>query len=311
MQFIRPTHKFIDELDTLNSDFNTQIASSISDVCAACSWTKEDLHRMVPGIEAEQWKRYAQKSYTKIRPAHVVAALSWISQVSMSTILRGRKLNHFWDSAPSNSLKAIAQSGQMNTNTFDFFVRETLPYVRLKVSERQAILTRLKRIEQPYNDQFFAPRPLDIEHFARDYYRSTSIAIQRAREKNRLSVADMAHALSISESVYRRFENPNEKKKHVDAALAFRFKNTFHIDDSTQLLAHMQDFPQFYWARKIQEERELILKPLFLEQSEEYVTQLTDRAKMLLSHQKITDLSKSLHETQKVAEQNVLRVCSM
>jgi transcriptional regulator with XRE-family HTH domain len=292
MKFTLPTDEQLLKLDLLDQDFHSQIACAFNIVYNLHGWKKEDLHRFIPGVAAEQWKRYGQQSYTKMRPAHIVAIISWLSQVSMPAILRGKKVSHYWENAPTNSINVIARASLMNLETFDFFVRQTLRYAVISQTDKTTIISQLDNSANETSRGYLAPTPLKIDDFAEDYYKSSSKALRMFRANNALTMSDMARALGTSISAYRHLENERKPKKYVDSLLAFRFKNAFKVEDTTTMLTYMEKYPEFYYARKNQEFREKIMKPLLINKSNLYAEELSERAKTLLCHQNIQTVRK-------------------
>jgi hypothetical protein len=58
------------------------------------------------------------------------------------------------------------------------------------------------------------------------------------------------------------------------------------------MLTYMEKYPEFYYARKNQEFREKIMKPLLINKSNLYAEELSERAKTLLCHQNIQTVRK-------------------
>lgn len=301
MKLHKPTRELLKRLDALDQSFNSQIAASINEVYNVHGWTKDDLHALIPGIEPEQWRRYAQQSYTRMRPAHVVGALSWISQVSMTAILRGKKVAHFWNDAPQNSIYVIARCGMMDGKNFEFYIHSVLKHHPITECEKKTIFSLLDKIECPYDAEYFAPLQLDIEAFAEDYYTSSAIAIREVRIAYNLTMSNVAEVLGVTTATYRRLEDIHEPKRYIDSLLAFRFKNAFQIEDTTGMLAYMEKFSGFYNARKIQEAREQILKPLLVGQDVEYANYLATLAENILKCQKAVEGSRYARSKDKSA----------
>ena len=76
----------IDNLNKCFSTFDTDIAISISYVRRAQGLSFRELENRMTGINSSTLKRYLQPSYSSVRPLHVVAALSWVMMVPMTSL---------------------------------------------------------------------------------------------------------------------------------------------------------------------------------------------------------------------------------
>ena len=260
-----PSAREIAVLDTYEIEFPRQIAFALRWIYDIHGWSGRDLESLIPGVKASVWQRYAQPAYQKSRSLHVVAALSWVSQVTMSAILYGDRIAQYWPGASRSKVELFIYSGLMGADEFRYFISKILHFIEpgtvRQLRERWAALLEADTDEKAIS----APHPLDITAFGRDYYLSVAHVLREFRKQNNLSLENMAMVLGVSDRRYASFENTDNPPQTMGLHLAARLKLAFHIPDTVPFLSMMKAFPGFANARAIQQQRELMLLQLFSE----------------------------------------------
>lgn len=258
-QYRLPSAKELDALDKYEVEFPRQVAFALRWIYDMHRWSGVDLERKIPGVKASVWQRYAQPAYSKARSLHVVAALSWVSQVSMSAILYGDRIAQYWSGVSREKIELFIFSGLMGESEFDYFVKKIFNYFpQAEVECRNEFSVYLKSVSS-FDQSPHALLPLDIEAFGRDYYRSIALTLRAFRATHGLSVEDMALVLNLSDVRYRAIENVDHPPKALSLHLAARLKLAFHIPDTVPFLSQMSLFPGFGRAREIHQAREILL----------------------------------------------------
>lgn len=268
-------------LDQYETEFPRQIAAALKWVYKVHGWGGKDVEKMIPGMKAELWRKYGQPSHPKNRSLHAVAALSWVSQVSMSAILYGDRIAQYWPTASREKIEIFIYAGLMGNNEFEYFVHQLMELECLPHSNKNAFLESLANIKVYPDARYLAPYPLDLEEFGADYYRSIAITIKAFRVSQGFSVSDMALGLNLSEKQYMAIENEDNPPKTLNLLLAPRLKLAFKIPNTVPFLSKMTKFHGFELARNIQQERELLLLSMLHNAVPQDLTVISQIAKQL------------------------------
>lgn len=281
-----PSAEELQRLDDFEEEFPLQIARAIRWIYDIHDWNGEDVEKRIPGVKASVWQRYAQPAYTKSRSLHSIAALSWISQVSMSAILYGDRIARYWPDTTRNKIKIIIYSGLMGHEEFQYIMDKLLAISPNKVDLNRDSLAYLEYFKSNYKyEHVAAPAQLDIEAFARDYYRSIAVTLKTFRESRNMRVTDMAITMNISDAKYRKIENANPPPKVISLHLAARFKLAFKIPNTVPFVSDMRDFPGFALSRSLHQARELILLELLKGVDEKAVAEIAMSCRQLTNIQ--------------------------
>ncbi len=257
-----PTTDTLQQLDRYDEEFAAQIAFALRWIYSLLGWNGATLEKAIPGVKASVWQRYAQPAYPKSRSLHVVAALSWVSRVSMSAILYGDRIARYWPGVSRDLIEVFLYSGLMGKLEFHYFVERLLRDRPELAQFRRLSEAHFAEREPAHDNEYKAPEPLDIEAFGRDYYLSVAQMLTHFRTANGFSVADMAIALNISDSRYQKLEDVEQPPKAISLHLAARLKLAFKIPNTVEFLSHMRAYPGFSRARALQQDRELLLLAL-------------------------------------------------
>lgn len=268
------------KLDELEKVFNAECAESIKWIYSLQQWKPEQLEARIPKVKSSVWKGYGQKGYKNNRSLHVLAALSWLSQVTMSALYLGSNIEQFWQGVSRNVIETIVYSGLLTPSQFYYLVlqmREKNTSQGFKVAN---IDDRLDRANRYIDTEFLMPQVLDLDEFKKDYYRSVAISLRKFRLENNLSIDTMAHVLNITPNRCRSFEDPTYPVSiplyvAMRLRLGFQLNGTLmkdesenchrstgiacEIKDTVSFIENMEVFPGFVIAREIQQLREEII----------------------------------------------------
>lgn len=225
-------------------------------------WTPERISRRILGLKASTWRKYSQKSHAS-RSLHSLAALSWLGQVSMSVFYLGTDVHSFWPGASNQAVEISVCTGVLPANHFELFVKTM--FQKLNVSSNatlEKIELCLSELTEFEDSQFLMPQRLDLMEFKLDYHQAIAIGLRHARKKYGLTTEQVSWVLNVSQGVYESYESPGPGLE-IPASLAMRLKFGFRLDDTASLLAGMQKYKGFYYARKVQQIREQIIFTLY------------------------------------------------
>ncbi|WP_028882323.1 hypothetical protein [Teredinibacter turnerae] len=242
--------------------FKVGVGHALAFIYREQRWTPEKIAARIRGLRPGTWRGYAQPGYANNRSLHVVAAFSWLSQVSMLALLKGSLIRMHWDGMDEHSVSAILHMCQLTRNHFFMLVEIMLDKLKeMGVAPPVGLQEKIAAVCDSSND-FLAPQVLDLEAFRADYYASTGAVIRGFRERTGYTVEQMAHVLGVNEERYLSFETPDQNT-NIPIQTAFRLKLGFHMADTTGFLVEMKEFPGFYRSRKVQQMRDEIIFELF------------------------------------------------
>ncbi len=253
-----PDKNEIRRLNDYQDAFNRECAGAIKWIYKVQKWKSKELERKIPGVPASVWRAYGQQGYGSARSLHICAALSWLTQITMSAYYYGNKIESFWPEVDSDVIECIAYSGLLPTELFEYLIQQLL--LKAGGAQNNNGFTRqsLDQLAQYPNDHFLMPDVLNIDAFKRDYYYSVAINLRKFREHNGLRKEDMAFVLAIPVGKYETFEDP-EKPTAIPLYAAMRLKLGFQIENTVSFTDHMREFNAFTNARNIQQLREAVI----------------------------------------------------
>ncbi|TVZ39397.1 helix-turn-helix protein [Alteromonadaceae bacterium 2753L.S.0a.02] len=256
------TQKEINAINERETAFKEGVGHALAWIYRQQCWSPEKIARRIKGLKPGTWRAYAQASYPNNRSLHVIAAFSWLSQVSMLALLKGTLIQTHWDTMDEHSLCALLHSSLLSKKQFYalmMFLANDLEELGVKLTA--LFWDRLAEVSN-YPDDFMAPRELDLEEFRADYYESTGFVLRALREKSGYSIEQMAEVIGVSEERYLGYENP-DRSTNIPVQAAYRLKLGFHLKDTTGFLVKMHRFPGFFKARKVQQLRDELIFELF------------------------------------------------
>lgn len=250
--------------DTLvfKKDYAEQISYAIQWIYDIHGWTGRDIAKRITGIAPELWDNYANPNFREERQLHLIAALSWVSQVSMSAIHYGRRIQSYWKDASPDTIEILLYGNLLGAREFRFFISEITAHFPIDESLRDIFFNRLNDMERRHSAPYLAPVELDIDAFAEDYYRSIAMGLQFFRQKKTLEQEEVAKVLGMSATEYQAIENIHQPVKSLPVSYAARFRIGFNLAKTVQFTAQMSRFSGFCLSRTIQEQRELFLLEL-------------------------------------------------
>lgn len=242
--------------------FKQGVGAALSWIYRQQNWTGTKIAKRIRGLKPDTWRCYGQPAYQNNRSLHIVAAFSWLSQVSMLALLKGSFIQKHWDGMDEHSVSALLHMCLLNRKHFYMLICIMIDALTtLGFDAPNNIFTKLAEVCE-YPDNFLAPLVLDLESFKMDYYRSTGLAIAALRENFGFSVEEMAFVLGITVDRYYSYENPDHST-NIPVQTAYRLKLGFHLPDTTSFLVEMKEYPGFFHARRVQQLRDEIVFSLF------------------------------------------------
>ena len=247
-----------EELDAINQyedAFNAECGLAIGWVFKTVGWRDEQLAQRIKGVPATTWRNYRLASYRKNRSIHVIAALAWVSQVSMSAMYYGKNIQKYWAGVDHSVIEAVVHSGLLPLDLFEAYTKSISRAVGKEVLESDEISRAFSELEQYEEVDFLAPDALNIDDFRQDYYKSVAVSLRNIRDCNDFSREQMAHIFDVSFNRYLSFENPDSDTR-VPLFLGVRLKQGFPGLNTVDFTRHMTAFPGFSSARIVQQLRE-------------------------------------------------------
>ncbi|ABU71960.1 hypothetical protein [Vibrio campbellii] len=251
----------IQMLDSQLASIDSDIAVSLSFVRRAQGLTFSDLEQRTSGLKGSTLKRYMQQSYHSMRPIHVVAALSWVMMVPMTSFYYALKVGEYYRGMDKNAIKVLYCIGRLPTEQFELYLQIVANLMTQEAKEQfqQYHSQLLSTIDLPNSyEELLPPSVLDVNEFAIDYYRSAAITVKRFRLENNISIELMARVLGLSDYQYMVLEDVN-KVRDFSVAIGFRVKLGLHLDSHASFTSEMQQFPQFHQLRQFQHVRDSLV----------------------------------------------------
>jgi len=232
-------------------------------IYAQQKWRGKHIAERILGMSASTWDQYAQPSYPKKRSLHAVACFSWLSQVSMTALYLGTKIEQHWPGANTDSIRAIVYSGMLPKQQFSSLVDVFVDQLSIQGTNIKGEIAELMAKLNEHNDKsFLMPERIDLDEFKLDYYGSVAIKLHEFRSNYGISLEEISHVLGVTVPKYLSYENP-DLSTTIPLHLGMRLKFGFNLKDTTQLLGEMKVFPGFHRARQIQQLREDVIFSLF------------------------------------------------
>lgn len=251
----------IHKMDTLLQNIDTDMAVSMSYVRRSQGISFKQLEQRFSGINGSTLKRYMQQSYPSMRPIHVVAALTWVMMVPMTSFYYGLKMKEQFRGMDDKAIEALLCIGRLPSDQFKLYLE--LVANLMNEDDRVAFLRFKSELESQtgllsnYNE-LLPPPVLDIHEFAIDYYRSVAITVKRFRLQHNIPLETIARVLGISEYQYQILEDVN-KVRDFPVAIGFRVKLGFHLSSHVNFTSEMRQFPEFHQLRQVQHVRDALI----------------------------------------------------
>ncbi|EOY4513400.1 hypothetical protein ABMX68_02125 [Vibrio vulnificus] len=251
----------IEKMDMLLKSIDTDMAVSMSYVRRAQGVSFEQLESRFSGINGSTLKRYMQQSYPSMRPIHVVAALTWVMMVPMTTFYYGLKMKEQYRGMDDKAIEALLCIGRLPSDQFNLYLE--LVANLMDEATRQEFLAFRADLESQYSllanyNDLLPPPVLDIHAFAIDYYRSVAITVKRFREEYNIPIETISRVLGLSEYQYHILEDVN-KIRDFPVAIGFRVKLGFHLSSHVNFTSEMRQFPEFHQLRQVQHVRDILI----------------------------------------------------
>jgi len=248
-------------LDELLSDIDAEMALSMSSARRAQGMPFSELQQRIEGLNASTLKRYMQQSYRSIRPIHVVAALSWIMMVPMTSFYHAVKIRESYRGMDDKGIEALFCIGRLPEKQFELYLDLITSLMEPQKREDFSLLRcQTAALVDPniHYDDLFAPRVLDLNAFAIDYYRSIAITVKRFRQEHNISLQIMSRVLGLSEKQYLQLEDVY-KVRDYSIAIGFRVKLGFNLSSHVNFTSEMRQFPEFHQLRQVQHVRDTLM----------------------------------------------------
>lgn len=248
----------IDKLNDYQPIFNSEVGGALRWVMRIQAINAAYLSSRISGTSSSTWRSYAQASQTNNRPLHAVACFSWLTQVSMLAILKGKNIQYFWPGVSGETIQCIVQTGLLPEEEFEYLTKIILSKLeRNGYYLRDNVIHLLEKIPR-FSDSFLMPNQLDFEDFKRDYYQSIANQLQDFREKNNIPIEILAAALNEPIYKVKAYEDPNNNVS-IPVFSAVRLKLCFDITDTVTFISGMKKYHSFYLSRGVQQARERVI----------------------------------------------------
>ncbi len=254
-----PTQSEMDYINVYQNVFNQECAVAIKWIYRIQKWKPSIIEKRIPGVKASVWSAYGQRGYTSSRSLHICAALSWLTQITMSALYYGNNIEKFWSVVDIDVIECIVYSGLLPGSHFEYLVKQLLFKAHQKGYDNiENTHAKLEELSAYKDEDFLMPDVLDMDSFKADYYQSIAKALYNFRIENNLSEEIMAYVLNVPVGKYSSFEAP-EKTTTIPLHLAMRLKVAFKIENTVPFTSNMTKYKQFNCARTIQQKRETVI----------------------------------------------------
>ena len=266
-----PTKAEIAQLNHYAPIFNAEVGGALRWVMRQLGISIKLLEKRIPGVSSSAWRSYTQMSYTQNRPLHVMAAFSWLTQVSMLAFFRGNHIHDYWPAVCNETIQSIITSGLLPEEQFLRCIQlMTAKMDRHGYNIGKEVLPLLEAIPR-FQDSFLMPSDLDINDFKADYYRSIAIQLRQFRQQEQIPIEVLAAIFNEPVSRTLAFEDPDNPVS-IPAFAAVRIRLGFKLEDMTMFTSGMTKYHHLYNARQVQQAREKVMlalmKPLNLTERE-------------------------------------------
>ena len=256
-----PTKAEIEQLNHYAPIFNAEVGGALRWVMRQLGISVKLLEKRILGVSSSAWRSYTQMSYTQNRPLHVVAAFSWLTQVSMLAIFQGKHIQNYWPAVCNETIQSIISSGLLPEEQFLHCIRlMTAKLDKRGYSISKEVIPILETIPN-FQDTFLMPLKLDIDDFKADYYRSIAIQLKQFRQQQQIPIEILAAVINEPVSRTMAFEDPDNSVS-ISAFSAVRLKLGFKLQDTVMFTSGMTKYQHFYHARKVQQAREQVMLAL-------------------------------------------------
>jgi hypothetical protein len=256
-----PTKAEIEQLNHYAPIFNAEVGSALRWVMRQLGISVKLLEKRISGVSSSAWRSYTQMSYTQNRPLHVVAAFSWLTQVSMMAIYQGKHIQNYWPAVCNKTIQSIIASGLLPEEQFLYCIRlMTAKLDKRGYSISKEVVPLLEAIPN-FQDTFLMPPQLDIDDFKTDYYRSLSIQFRQFRQQQQIPIEVLATVINEPVSRTLAFED-TDNPISIPVFAAVRIKLGFKLEDTVMFTSGMTKYQHFYHARQVQQAREQVMLAL-------------------------------------------------
>ena len=256
-----PSKADIARLDTYAPIFNAEVGGALRWVMDQLGITIKMLEQRILGVSNSAWRSYTQTSYQQNRPLHVMAAFSWLTQVSMLAFFRGQHIQHYWPNVCDQTIKSIILSGLLPEAQFQHCLQLIVEKMHKRGYKLEPEVTPLVSAIPQFQDAFLMPPQLDINDFKVDYYRSIALQMQQFRQQHQLDIKLLATMFNEPVSRVQAFEDPDNPVT-IPSFAAVRLKLGFKLQDMTIFTSGMTKYPHFYHSREVQQAREQVMLAL-------------------------------------------------
>ena len=256
-----PTKAEIAQLNHYAPIFNAEVGGALRWVMRQLGISIKLLEKRIPGVSSSAWRSYTQMSYTQNRPLHVMAAFSWLTQVSMLAFFRGNHIHDYWPAVCNETIQSIITSGLLPEEQFLRCIQlMTAKMDRHGYNIGKEVLPLLEAIPR-FQDSFLMPSDLDINDFKADYYRSIAIQLRQFRQQEQIPIEVLAAIFNEPVSRTLAFEDPDNPVS-IPAFAAVRIRLGFKLEDMTMFTSGMTKYHHLYNARQVQQAREKVMLAL-------------------------------------------------
>jgi hypothetical protein len=251
----------IAHLDEMLKNIDSDISVAMSHVRRMQGLTFKDLEARFLGLNGNTLRSYMQQSYKLMRPVHFVAAYSWITMVPGTSFYHSLKMKESFRGMDSSAINALFHIDKLSLSKFNVIIDIILNL--FEENSREEFILFKQILENEYDlastyDIYTPPDTIDMELFAKDYYRSLAIKAKKYRLDNNISMDMAARILGISNYQYAVLENKH-KTTPFSFSIGIRARLGFKMKKHDDFSSEMVHYPDFHKFRCFQNFRDILI----------------------------------------------------
>ena len=256
-----PTKAEIAQLNHYAPIFNAEVGGALRWVMRQLGISIKLLEKRIPGVSSSAWRSYTQMSYTQNRPLHIMAAFSWLTQVSMLAFFQGKNIQNYWPAVCNETIQSIITSGLLPEEQFLRCIQLMAAKMDKRGYKVSKEVTPLLEAIPHFHDTFLMPSELNINDFKVDYYRSIAIQFRQFRKQQKIPIEVLAAVLNEPVSRTQAFEDPDNPVS-IPTFHAIRVKLGFQLQDTVMFTSGMTKYQHFYHSKQVQQARGQVMLAL-------------------------------------------------
>lgn len=239
--------------------YEQKVVEAMAYVKDAQGWSNDALASRFSNITPKLVGRYLQPAYTALRPLHFIAAFSWVTSIPMTSFWLGANIRESYRGMDQASVDALICIGNMPHDQFDVILKCIYFYLDDKAKQAvDQLATSLAPITSDMDALYEAPPVIDLDVFAKSYYRSLAKSSKAFRQAYNISKAQMARVLGLSTYKFNVLEDEDDPQP-FSITIGARVKLGFKLSDHAGFSEDMEEYKEFHEFRKMQHARDMLL----------------------------------------------------